>query len=291
MPASLIFLPFRLFFRDKGEKTLFPSYSTGLSCGSRQEDALYHGLCECIERDAFLNLWFNRLPCPQVDIHSDPEISALFDRYFNKEGLEYFVVNATTDVGMTSIICFILDRTYSPPLISAGGCAGLFPRQAVFKALLEAAHTYLWARSLREKSPELTEDFSNIATFDDHVAIHASGKILQSFDFVFNNTHKCRMDQLPAFNVTSYREAVSKTVSLLKSAGLYAYAADLTSADVAELGLRVVRTFVPELIQLNAGAHLRHLGNRRLFSLPRKMGFTAQDTCIDSLNPFPHPYP
>jgi ribosomal protein S12 methylthiotransferase accessory factor len=291
VPASAIFLPFKAPLKKQGEQIVYASYSTGLACGSQWQESLYHGLCECVERDAFMNLWLNRLPLPRVDINSDLVLKKVFKRFFEKEQLEYIIINATTDIHLTSINCFLIDHAYSPPLVAVGGCASLSSRKAIFKAILEAAHAYLWARTLRQDEREYKKDFSDILDFDDHVSIHASGQLFHSLDFIFDVKDTHHIDTLPNFDFSSYTTAVNYVVELLKQAGHDVYAADLTTTDIRSLGLSVTRAFVPGLIQLNAGIHRRQLGNRRLFSLPKKMGFTTHETTIDSLNPFPHPYP
>ena len=291
VPASSIFLPFRRNLSDQREMVVFPSYSTGLSCGVNPWDALHHALCECVERDAFMNFWLNRLPLPHIDISGDAEISEQFSTYFDRDRLEYLLINTTTDIGLASVNCFLIDTSFAPPLVSSGGSAALSPRKAVKKAMLEAAHTYLWSRTLRGKAPEPADGFGNIISFDDHVGIHAAGKIFHSIDFVRNSGKRCSVDDLPSFDVQSDKEAAETVAGLLNAVGADVHVADLTTSDVGPLGLHVVRAFVPALIQLNAGFHMRNLGNRRIYELPRRMGLDDRVRTIDDLNPFPHSYP
>ena len=60
---------------------------------------------------------------------------------------------------------------------------------------------------------------------------------------------------------------------------------ELTTPDVAELGLAVVRAVVPGYHPLVSGHRYRALGGRRLREVPRRLGYRAGD------NPLPHPYP
>jgi len=291
VPASVVFLPFKALFKQQGEQIIAPSYSTGLSCGASRPEALYHCLCECVERDAFMNLWNNRLSIPHVNIKSDPEIKDLFERYFERENLEYIIVNSTTDIKLTAINCFLVDYAYSPPLIAVSGSASLSAKDAIIKAILEAAHTYYWACTLRQDTRDYQEDFSDVLDFQDHIRLHASGKFFRAFDFILKKSVSCQVGELCNYQVSSYKEALWKTVAILNDAGQESYAVDLTTPDIEDLGLAVTRTFVPGLIQLNSGHHRRQLGIKRLFTLPCNLGYTAKETTIADINPLPHPYP
>jgi ribosomal protein S12 methylthiotransferase accessory factor len=59
---------------------------------------------------------------------------------------------------------------------------------------------------------------------------------------------------------------------------------------VAETGFRVVKVFIPGMQQIEGDHTHRLLGGRRLFEVPRRLGYPAA-AHIAELNPDPHPYP
>ena len=64
---------------------------------------------------------------------------------------------------------------------------------------------------------------------------------------------------------------------------------DLTTPDVADLGLAVARVVVPGLHPLQMGHGNRALGGRRLHAVPDLLG--SPRAGFDGDNPYPHPFP
>lgn len=292
LPACIVFLPYSPAFAEQGERAICPGYSTGMASGATAWDALYYGLCESIERDAFVNFWLNRLSLPQIDIRSDAELAELFDQRFRRDHLRYTLLDATTDLGVPSVFCLLVDTSYDPPLVCVGGAARLSSRVAVRKALVEAVHTYGWAASLRaEGKRRYRSDFSDVADFSDHVRIHASGALLSSIDFASRSDRRRDIAEMPEGEPDRYEEAAGLLIERLAQHDQEVLAMDLTTADIADVGLRAVRAFVPGLLQLNASHVLRNLGNPRLYELPVRMGLASRPTTLAEINPFPHPFP
>jgi ribosomal protein S12 methylthiotransferase accessory factor len=65
---------------------------------------------------------------------------------------------------------------------------------------------------------------------------------------------------------------------------------DLTTPDIEELGLRVVRVVVPGAHPLYMGHINRALGVRRLYEVPQRLGYPGL-VPGDADNPYPHPFP
>ena len=74
------------------------------------------------------------------------------------------------------------------------------------------------------------------------------------------------------------------------AAGSSAYAVDVTSPDVAELGLVVTKVVAPELCALDVAHGARFLGGRRLYEAVAELGLRAA-LDEDEVNPYPHPFP
>jgi ribosomal protein S12 methylthiotransferase accessory factor len=67
-------------------------------------------------------------------------------------------------------------------------------------------------------------------------------------------------------------------------------ACDLTTSDIAELGLHAVRIVIPGMHPLHMGHQNRCLGGRRLYDVPRTLGL-RRITLRPPDNPHPHPFP
>jgi ribosomal protein S12 methylthiotransferase accessory factor len=64
---------------------------------------------------------------------------------------------------------------------------------------------------------------------------------------------------------------------------------DLTTPDVKDYGLHVVRVLATGLQPIHFGFGEERLGGRRLFEVPQRMGYTAEPRDVSDLNPCPHP--
>lgn len=291
LPAATVFLPYFRAFEERGEAIICPSYSTGLSAGCTVPEALYYGLCEVIERDAFMAMWMNRLPLPSIDFSGDDALVRTYEEVFARDALEYVLLDATTDVGVPAVFCLILDHALSPPLVSIGGAARLSAAEAARKAMLEAAHTYQWARTLRRERKRYRADFADVVEFSDHVALHASGALHGSLDFLRENPVRRDLAAMPEMAPGSYVEAVRIITNRLEALGMEAFAVDLTTPDVGEIGFQVARALVPGLIPLHADNALKPLGHGRLYDIARRMGYDTRRRTIEEMNPIPHPFP
>jgi ribosomal protein S12 methylthiotransferase accessory factor len=120
--------------------------TSGLASGNDSLEAICHGLCELIERDAttlFYSLpwraqWDRRLDLDSVD---DPLCRRLIERY-DDAGVTVAVWDTTSDVGAASFLCGVLDRETNPfRRIGLARGAGCHPdrRVALSRALCEAA--------------------------------------------------------------------------------------------------------------------------------------------------------
>jgi ribosomal protein S12 methylthiotransferase accessory factor len=140
--------------------------SNGLASGNHPLEAVVHGLAELIERDAtslFYQLgwqaqWRRRLDLDSVEAASCRSLIQAFDQ----AGVEVAVWDTTSDVGVPSYLCSILDRDPNPfrPVGLARG-AGCHPDASVAlsRALTEAAQSRL-TRIVGSRDDIQREDFA-----------------------------------------------------------------------------------------------------------------------------------
>jgi hypothetical protein len=124
--------------------------SNGLASGNHLFEAISHGICEAVERDAAA-LWHLRSAAWQdsrhldLDTVHDPDCCAVLDKYA-QAGVTVAVWDMTTDVGIAAFLCMISERTDDPlhRLYITNG-KGCHPTRAValIGALTEAAQSRL----------------------------------------------------------------------------------------------------------------------------------------------------
>ncbi len=123
----------------------FPASTNGLASGNHFLEATCHAICEVIERDASTlwhhldphHRWATRLDTDTID---DAYCRNLL-RILKRANLEPVVWNTTTDIGVPSFYCLLLDENAEDGHMGAG--AGCHPAReiALSRALTEAVQT------------------------------------------------------------------------------------------------------------------------------------------------------
>ncbi|QFY63479.1 hypothetical protein FZ934_24830 (plasmid) [Rhizobium grahamii] len=133
----------------------FEQSSDGLASGNRPAEAVLHGLCELVERDAWALMQlrpYDQLKGARVDPGSlgDPVVDIIVDR-IKRAGMQLLVLDMTTDIGVPSFLAVIIpgnlgERVDARWTHVCGGC-GCHPDpvRAILRAITEAAQSRLTA--------------------------------------------------------------------------------------------------------------------------------------------------
>ncbi|KQV65268.1 YcaO-like family protein [Rhizobium sp. Root1220] len=133
----------------------FEQSSDGLASGNRPAEAVLHGLCELVERDAWALTQlrpFEQLRGARVDpaVFGDAVLDIIVDR-IKRAGMRLLLLDMTTDIGVPSFLAVIVpdnlgDRVDARWTHVCGGC-GCHPDpvRAALRAITEAAQSRLTA--------------------------------------------------------------------------------------------------------------------------------------------------
>ncbi|WP_160003539.1 YcaO-like family protein [Rhizobium sp. 18055] len=152
-----VFVPWSLVGLDhRGTRPSgFEQSSDGLASGNRPAEAVLHGLCELVERDAWALTQlrpFEQLRGSRIDPagFGDPVIDIIVDR-IARAGMRLLLLDMTTDIGVPSFLAVIVpgdlsDRVDARWTHVCGGC-GCHPDpvRAALRAITEAAQSRLTA--------------------------------------------------------------------------------------------------------------------------------------------------
>ncbi|MEM1300130.1 MAG: YcaO-like family protein [Pseudomonadota bacterium] len=125
----------------------FPCSTNGLASGNHRLEAICHGICEVVERDA-LSVWHALSVAGQQATGVDP--ASITDDWclgalnkFHDAGLEGRVWDVTSDTEIATFLCLVRDPDPSSPHLGLG--SGTHPDRSVAlsRALTEAAQTRL----------------------------------------------------------------------------------------------------------------------------------------------------
>jgi ribosomal protein S12 methylthiotransferase accessory factor len=288
LPAELVYLQ----PPAAGTRPVAYATSSGLACGPSFTEAALAALLELVERDAVMVAWSNRLSLPLLTWDGDRWIEQLDREFFAVTGLRYSVVDASALLDVPVAIGVVHGPPGSRAALAVGaGCAARM-RDAWLKALSEAFGVYRWLGLQREAEPGgRLPRADEVRTFDDHMLFYATHERAQRAAFLdASNARTAPTDARPLTGSTP-RTQIEALLERLERRGVSAYAVDVTSPDVASLGLRVVRVVAPELCALDVAHSARFLGCRRLYRAAFDAGLAPDVLEPAGLNRDPHPFP
>ena len=226
VPACEIYHPFPL-----DGSILSHTHTNGLASGNTTEEAVFHALCELIERYAWSIAKFRDEPDDAVLVEDRPEnafIIDLIDR-FEAARIQVTAKDLTSDIGVPVVAAFSFDTDHPDTMVMDGFGAHLDPRVAMARALLELAVTRsvflgkYGLKGLRESRLLPVEEEDNR----------------------FFCRHEINLEEMPSQFTKDIGLDVGLVLEKLRVRGLdKVIVADLTREDI---GVPVVRVIVPGL--------------------------------------------
>ena len=266
--------------------------SSGLAAGQDLDAATLSGLCESVERDAFLLTWMNRLPVPEV-LCEDLPIIAQMARHYSRYGIELRIFDITSDLEIPAMMGVAIDRTGAGPAAVVGLGCHLDPMEAARKAAFEVCQVHMIeaARHGIAGVTDASRGYEQVRTLLDHSGYFTLRERLMEFDFLLNSGRSVRLRSLPNRSRHTAEQNLEYCAQRLATAGCRAAVVDLTTPEFAEFSIRAVRVLVTGLQPIHFGHGLERLGGARLYEVAHRMGYADRIRTSDDLNPCPHPLP
>lgn len=289
VPASLVYADYN--YNKRKEPTIQLKNSTGAACGPSLEFALYRGICEIVERDAYMISFINNLPKEIVNLDNDNELSR-FKRRIERYDLEVHVLSTRLDFPINTTTCLIFDKTGSGPAVCTGLGGSLDPKRAVQTAVFESVRRHISARDRFYRMKPLPMPRKN--SFDwfllNKQLLWAAPHMIKTARGFIDNMQVIEYKELEnKRNNLSDKEKVGFLLKELEAIGCEVIYVDMTIPEVAEQGLKVVKVLIPEMVPLWRDERYPYLETKRLYDVPAKLGYkTKQMVAGDefSFHPF-----
>ncbi|MFJ6568523.1 TOMM precursor leader peptide-binding protein [Streptomyces sp. NPDC091292] len=285
--------------------------SNGCASGGCLEEAVYFGLMEVIERDAFLLAWYGRQPLPEIDPATSTRASTrhMVDRLaMYGYRARFFDTRITFPVPVVTAVAERYDG--GPGRMCFGAGAGLDPESALDSALCEIATdaVNLQGRTERDEARlrAMAGDFDQVTALHDHPLVYGVPEMGVHADFLLRGDRGDRGER-PLSAVADLRwpdpssgdpaaadlrEDLSRCVRAVTAAGFDVVVVDQTLPEQRTLGLHTVSVVVPGLLPIDFGwSRQRARTMPRLRTALRAAGLRDRDLTPDDLNPAPHPFP
>ncbi|MEU3661477.1 TOMM precursor leader peptide-binding protein [Streptomyces sp. NPDC032940] len=280
--------------------------SNGCASGGCVAEAVYFGLMEVVERDAFLLAWYGRQPLPEIDptTSARPATRHMVDRLaMYGYRARFFDTRITFPV---PVVTAVAERTDGGPgRMCFGAGAGLDPESALDAALCEIATdaVNLRDRTLRDEARlrAMAEDFSRVAALHDHPLVYGIPEMGVHADFLLRSPAAgpplavaglAWPDASGRPVSPDLRDDLERCVAAVTAAGFDVVVVDQTLPEQRRLGLHTFGVLVPGLLPIDFGwSRQRALGMPRLRTALREAGLRDRDLTAADLNPAPHPFP
>lgn len=234
VPANAVFHP----YNSNNGVNLFKSNTNGLASGNKLEEAIFHGITEVVERDAWSLFEIKKDNIPEINLETtnNPLINDIITK-FKKAGVKIKVLDLTSDIEMTTIAAVSDDTILKDPaLLTLGVGTHLDPEIAVLRALTEVAQS-------RATQIHGTREDTTRAVFMRKAGYERMKRLNKHW---FGQSHKIiDLDQIKNKSGETFREDIEISMKLLKKAGFNEVLfVDLTRS---EIEIPVVRVIIPGL--------------------------------------------
>ena len=230
VPAHAVFHPL-----PRGCPPLFRTNTNGLASGNTREEAVFHGLAEIVERDAWSLVEVTKRPGPRIT-DPPPGLPAELLRKFADAKVEVTVRDITSDLGIPTCAAVADDALLRDPrLLTIGMGTHTSARIAYLRALTEVAQSRLTQiHGAREDTT--TADLRTRMGYD---------RVRRMNRYWFEADSEVPFSSLPSADHDDFLKDIGAVVSALGKAGMpRVLVADLTRP---EIGVPVVRVIVPGL--------------------------------------------
>jgi ribosomal protein S12 methylthiotransferase accessory factor len=286
LPAELVFLGA---VRAEGVAPIAYATSSGLACAEELESAVERALLELLERDAFMVVWANRLSLPLLDWAGCASIEA-DEAMFARAGLRYAAVDLSAFHRVPTVLGVVRAPVCFAGAVGVGAAAATTIEEAWWKAVAEAFATRAAGAKLALLAGEAVKGAA-IRSFEGHIRHYAAHANAGATTFLDAGQHRSPASAILPLEGAGIHARLAALCRRVEEAGSNAYAVDVTSPDVADLGLTVARVIAPELCSLDVRHDARFLGGRRLYEAATRAGFRRAHLREQDVNPDPHPFP
>ncbi|MFC3499831.1 TOMM precursor leader peptide-binding protein [Micromonospora krabiensis] len=286
------------------EERFVQETSNGCASGASLVEAVYHGLMEAIERDAFLLAWYGGRSLPEIDPDSidRPQTRMMIDRLaMYGYQARFFDTRMTFDIPVVTAVAVRADGGLGA--LAFGGGASLDPQAAITAALCEIATDSVMVR-VRAGADEprlrrMVTDFAQVQGLHDHPLLYGLPQMAHHAAFLLRRGPRpAPMAELyerdrPAPPVTDdLRDDLERCLKTVTAQGFDVIAVDQSTPEQRDLGLATASVVVPGLLPIDFGwLRQRAPHTRRLRTAFRTAGLLDRDLRDDEIHFVPHPFP
>lgn len=281
VPAQLVYSGYK---RLPGESLIRQNTSSGAAAGTSWDMAVYNGIAELFERDAFLVHWLNKISPPQIEPAFLDEETKKIALLYKKFNIDFGIFDITTDIEMPVALVAVKTDAEGYPSVFVSPRADLDFQSAVKYALIDGLRAGYWEPFLDKNlaKPQI------IKNLDGRRKYWSYPDTVQKANFLFKGKETTRREN--KFSGATYKTKLKELKNIIQKNNLDVYVADITTPIANEFGLYVVMTLIPELLPLYLDERFRFLGTERLYNSPLRIKKLIRPRKEEEINKVPHPF-
>ena len=276
--------------------------SNGCAMGGSLEEAIFYGILEVVERDAFLMTWYAQLPLPRLDLSSvqDQELQLMVSRLRTAAGYDLHVFNATMEHGIPSVWVVLKNRKPHGANLVCVAAAHLDPVRAVKGAIQEMAgmiglidHKM---QTERERISRMLDEPILLTDMSEHCLLYSLPQAEERLGFLLNEDRPLQSFDAaftwPAKHHADLTDDLKEVLQAFERLHLDVIVVDQTTPEMKRNGLYCVKVLIPGMLPMTFGhGNTRVTGLERVLKVPMQLGYVQQPLTVEQLNPHPHPFP
>ena len=280
--------------------------SNGCALGNCLEEAIFYGILEVAERDAFLMTWYAQLSVPRLDPRSatNPEVSLMLENIESASGYTIHVFNTTLDHGVPCCWVMAVDEQERDGMPKALCAAGSHPNPelAVINALQElemmVKRPFDDFQTSREKALDMLIDPLSVTEMEHHSLLYYLPEAFERLSFLYDSPGIPQTFQEAFSDFYNYeptldlRDDLTALIDHYALCGIDIIVVDQTTPEHAAQDFHCAKVIMPGLLPMTFGhQHRRNTGFQRLYHLPAQLGYREGPLTDADINPHPHPFP
>jgi ribosomal protein S12 methylthiotransferase accessory factor len=291
VPAPFVFIPYT---STSENEWLGPGTSTGMAAGWSWTRACISGLLEVCERDAFMIAWLNRLSRPRLRPVPGSPFAAEIERLLHRQRASVSFVDLSNDLGVPVVLAVLDSRVDGRRIVTMGAAARPSWIDAARKAVLEAVSDLLRLGIVLARPGEpwrAAPDFSNVTDFEFHSLAYVDPAHQPVLELLTASTAELAIDRPSPFGAVDDEALLEALVRRVVARGLDPVVVTLTTRDIADLGVHVVKVVVPGAVPMPPDHRWQWLGHRRTYEVPAALGLLPRPSQPhELLLDYPHPF-
>lgn len=254
IPTQLVAVP----YWDSGKEIIWRApITTGAATGSSIESAIFSGLCEVIERDAFMVSWLKQLQLKKITFDKK-EIASVKDNNYvlltktlesiHRYNLfpEFYLL--PNDTELPSVMCILKDKTKIGPPLTIGLDTDLSIIKTMLGALEECLQLRPWVRQLynsNKDKPKKKISF-DIGNLEERASLWTNNRSINILNKWLDKSETIALNNLLKKKKPKRLQDIISSISKNNSTVYFTDLTQYTPKIVSQKNLFAVKVIVPE---------------------------------------------